>query len=172
MHASTWLNINVLFFVLTVSEVICTLFNCPLQLHVSPHLHHNNLKLHSRTAYAQVFPHRCRVMQISLWWYNRGASSHSQSMVNSLIGYILLSAPIYAEAKGQIRPLQSKQKILLSSLVNTKRKTCTKNLCYELNSDQQNANVQLIQCVYAAFPYQTLGSILALSVECMWAYVH
>lgn len=31
-------------------------------------------------------------------------------MVSSPVGYILLSAPIYAKAKGQIRPSQSKQK--------------------------------------------------------------
>lgn len=59
--------------------------------------------------------------------------------------------------------------------LHTKRKTCTANLSYELRSDQQNANAQLIQCTYAAFPYQTLWSILrpCLNVKlvCMRAFL-
>lgn len=69
---------------------------------------------------------------------------------------MLLSAPIYAKAKGQIRPLQSKQKIRLSCLVHTKKETRAKHLCHELSSDQQNANASRVQCANAAFPYQTL----------------
>lgn len=85
--------------------------------------------------------------------------SLTESIANSPVGYILLSAPIYAKAKGQKHPLQSKQKILLSCLVHTQRTTTTKkkdteSLCYELSGDQQNANVQLIQCGCTAFQYE------------------
>lgn len=82
-------------------------------------------------------------------------------MANPPEGYILLSAPIYAQAKGQIRPFAVKTKHPFEPPgCILKGKTCPANLSDELRSDQQNANAQLIQCTYAAFPYQTLLSML------------
>lgn len=77
-------------------------------------------------------------------------------MENSPVGYILSSAPIYAKAMGQIRPVQSKQKMGSSCLVHTKEKHVQKSLCNNFRSDQQNGNAELARCAYAAFLYQML----------------
>lgn len=138
------------------------LFNCVLHLHMH-HIAWIIMALrHTQTHYR----HTAFCTDAQLCKSAPGETTARHLLIRSR-WQILMKAIFYCRLLFMLRPrdkyapLRSKQSILLSRLVCIlKGKTCLANLSDELRSDQQNANAQLIQCTYAAFPYQTLWSML------------